>query len=160
MTKWWLRMTKKNKGGQPTKYTKAYGEKICELIATHPHGLPTLIRMYGLVDRQTIYNWLQVHRDFFDNYMRAKEQQAHLLADEVLEVADSVPTYEDKEGNDRIDQGILGRAKLQMDALRWSAGVLAPRFYKESKNEHSNKDIHEDVVRRKHEMDEKNKKDH
>jgi hypothetical protein len=151
---------KREKPGQPTKYTIEYGERICELISTHAHGLPTLIRMYKLVDRQTIYNWLQKHREFFDSYMRAKEQQAHLLADEVLEVANDVPTYEDKEGNDRIDSGVLGRAKLQMDALRWSAGVLAPKFYKESKtNENSNAEIHADILKRKHEMDEKNKKE-
>lgn len=154
-------MTKtRDKPGQPTKYTKALGERICELIATHADGLPTIIRNNpDLPDRQTIYNWLQKHREFFDNYMRAKEQQAHLLADEVLEVHKDVPTYEDKDGNERIDNGMLGRAKLQMDALRWSAGVLAPKFYKEGKNEASNKDVHEDVVKRKHEMDEKNKKE-
>lgn len=153
-------MTKKNKGGQPTKYTKKLADRICELIATHADGLPTIIRNNpDLPDRQTIYNWLQVHREFFDSYMRAKEQQAHLLADEVLEVHKDVPTYEDKDGNERIDNGMLGRAKLQMDALRWSAGVLAPKFYKEGKNEASNKDVHEDVVKRKHEMDEKNKKE-
>ena len=153
-------MTKK-KIGAPTKYTAALGKRICELISTHPHGLPTIIRMFpDLPDRQSIYNWLQIHREFFDSYMRAKEQQAHLLADEVLEVTNDIPTYEDKDGHDRIDSGMLGRAKLQMDALRWSAAVLAPKFYKESKNnENSNTEVHEDVMKRKHELDEKNKKE-
>lgn len=152
-------MTKK-KMGAPTKYTQEMADRICKLISTNPDGLPTIIRNNpDLPDRQCIYNWLQEHRDFFDNYMRAKEQQAHLLADEVLEVAKDVPTYEDKEGNDRIDNGILGRAKLQMDALRWSAGVLAPRYYKEGKNENNNKAVHDDVFKRKHEMDEQNKKE-
>lgn len=153
--------SRKGIGGQPTKYTKAMADRICELISTHPDGLPTIIRNNpDLPDRQTIYNWLQRHPEFFDSYMRAKEQQAHLLADEMLEVAKDVPTLEDKDGNERIDSGMLGRAKLHMDALRWSAGVLAPKFYKENKNETSNKDIHEDVVKRKQEMDEKNKKDY
>jgi hypothetical protein len=153
-------MTKK-KIGAPTKYTEALGKRICELISTHPHGLPTIIRMFpDLPDRQSIYNWLQIHREFFDSYMRAKEQQAHLLADEVLEVTNDIPTYEDKDGHDRIDSGMLGRGKLQMDALRWSAAVLAPKFYKENKNnENSNTEVHEDVMKRKHELDEKNKKE-
>ena len=146
--------------GAPTKYTQEMADRICKLISTNPDGLPTIIRNNpDLPDRQTIYNWLQEHRDFFDSYMRAKEQQAHLLADEVLEVAKDVPTYEDKDGNVRIDNGMLGRSKLQMDALRWSAGVLAPKYYKEQKNETNNNAVHEDVLRRKHEMDEKNKKE-
>jgi hypothetical protein len=154
-------MTNKKKMGAPTKYTQALANRICDLIRTNPDGLPTIIRNNpDLPDRQTIYNWLGTYKDFFDNYMRAKEQQAHLLVDEVLEVFKDVPTYEDKEGNERIDNGMLGRAKLQMDALRWSASVLAPRFYKEQKNENNNNAVHEDVVKRKHEMDEKNKKDH
>lgn len=153
---------KKNKGGQPTKYTKILATRICDLIATHPYGLPTLIRIFPeLPDRQTIYNWLQAHREFFDNYMRAKEQQAHLLADEVLEVPNNVPTYEDKDGHERVDNGMLGRSKLQMDALRWSASVLAPKFYKENKNTEnaSNLEVHNDAMKRKHELDEKNKKE-
>ena len=98
-------MTKK-KIGAPTKYTEALGKRICDLISTHPHGLPTIIRMFpDLPDRQSIYNWLQLHRDFFDSYMRAKEQQAHLLADEVLEVTNDIPTYEDSHLGDFIEDG-------------------------------------------------------
>ena len=153
-------MTERDNFGRPTIYTEELASRICDLIATHPDGLPSLIRMYPeLPDRQTIYNWLQRYRDFFDNYMRAKERQAHLLADEILEVAKDVPTYEDKDGHTRIDNGMLGRSKLQMDALRWCAGVLAPRFYKEGKNtDNTNSELHADAVKRKHELDEKNKK--
>jgi terminase small subunit-like protein len=153
--------TKRDKPGQPTKYTPEVGKKICDLISTHPHGLPTLVKMFDLPDRTCIYNWLNNHREFFDSYMRAKEQQAHLLADEVLEIAKNVPTYEDKDGHNRIDNGMLGRSKLEMDALRWSASVLAPKFYRESKNnENSNTEVHADVMKRKHELDEKNKKEY
>lgn len=153
--------TKKGINGRPTLYTEELGRRICDLIATHAHGLPTIIRIYpDLPDRQTIYNWMQRYRSFFDSYMRAKEQQAHLLADEVLEVSKNVPTYEDKDGINRIDSGMLGRSKLEMDGLRWSAGVLAPRFYKETKNaEQSNTEIHKDLMKRKHELDEENKKE-
>lgn len=152
--------TKKNKGGQPTKYTVEMAQRICDLISTHPYGLPTLVKMFNLPDRTCIYNWMNANPEFFDNYMRAKEQQAHLLADEILEVPNNTPTFCDKEGNERIDSGILGRAKLQVDALRWSAAILAPRYYKESKEkESSNIDIHNDAMKRKKELDEKNKKE-
>lgn len=154
-------MTKKrDKPGQPTKYTPEMGQKICDLISTHPHGLPTLVKMFNLPDRTCIYNWMNANVEFFDSYMRAKEKQAHLLADEVLQIANDVPTYEDKEGNERIDNGMLGRAKLQMDALRWSAAVLAPKFYKDNKQtESTNSEIHTDAIKRKQELDQKNKKE-
>ncbi len=146
--------------GRPSGYTPEMGERICKLIATHPYGLPTLIQMYDLPERQTIYNWLNHFPDFFDNYMRAKQDQAHILADQILVVSDTIPTYEDKDGNDRIDSGMLGRAKLQMDALRWSASKLAPKWYADNKPEQvQNTEVHEDVIKRKRDMDEKNKKE-
>ena len=148
------------KDGRPTDYTPEIAKKICDVISTHPYGLPTLVKMFDLPDRACIYNWMNAHPEFFDNYMRAKEQQAHLLADAILEVPGELPTYEDKEGNQRIDNGMLGRAKLQIDALRWSAAVLAPRFYKENKNQEPNSiEIHKDIIKRKHDLDEKNKKE-
>jgi hypothetical protein len=147
------------KMGAPTKYTVELADKICKLIATHPYGLPTIIKMYDLPDRQCIYNWVNTHDDFFDKYMKAKEQQAHLLVDSLLEIPDEIPIYEDKEGNDRIDSGMLGRAKLKSENLRWSASILAPRHYRDrDKNEANNNDLHKDIVKRKHDLDEKNKK--
>jgi hypothetical protein len=146
--------------GRPTDYTTELGQRICKLISTHPFGLPTLIEQYNLPDRQSIYNWLNTYPDFFDNYMKAKHDQAHILADEILVVAKEIPTLIDKEGNVRIDSGMLGRAKLQMDALRWSAGKLAPKWYADNKTEQvQNNEVHEDAIKRKKELDAKNKKE-
>lgn len=147
--------------GQPTLYTQKLADRICLLISTHPLGLPSLIRMYPeLPDRQTIYNWMHAHPSFFDNYLRAKEQQAHLLVDEVLEVSSEVPTYLDKDGIYRIDNGVLGKAKLQVDSFKWCAAVLAPRFYNKEKNQETNTALKDDVIRRKKELDDRNKKDY
>jgi len=148
------------KRGQPTKYTKELADKICNLVSTHPVGITTLIRDYGLPDRQTIYNWLNTYIDFFDNYMKAKEKQAHVLADDSLEVCKRIPVYTDKEGNERIDSGMLGRAKLELDAIRWSAGKLAPKWYGDSKHQAPvNNEVDDDCKKRYQELDQRNKKE-
>lgn len=148
--------------GQPTKYNKELADKICRLIATHPNGLPTIIKKYGLPDRQTIYNWLNEYPDFFDKYMKAKEHQAHLLADEMIYVNEEIPTFHDKDGNERIDSGMIGRAKIKIDALKWSTATLAPRFYntnKEKTNDESkNIEIKQKKKQYRDKLDEKNKK--
>lgn len=146
--------------GQPTKYTVELADKICRLISTHPNGLPTLIKMYNLPDRQTIYNWLNKYDNFFDNYMRAKEQQAHILADDMLELADDIPTYEDRDGVERIDNGMISRSKIHMDAIKWSAARLAPRWYGDIKHEHTNTNAMLEKQQKQYaELDELNKKE-
>ena len=80
-------MAKKyEKPGQPTKYTKTLADKICKLISTNSRGLTTLIKENNLPDRQTIYNWLNTYAEFFDSYMQAKRDQAHVLADELSSI--------------------------------------------------------------------------
>ncbi|HEX4044672.1 MAG TPA: hypothetical protein VHZ76_03285 [Gammaproteobacteria bacterium] len=161
-------MTKKKdpkdlkKAGQPTKYTLELAQKICKLIAVNTCGLNKIVKMYDLPDSQTIYNWIHSNPEFFEMYMVAKEAQAHVLVDSILDISVDVQTLIDKEGNERIDAGILGRARLQIDALRWNAAVLAPKFYRDKDNNQNNlanNDLHKDAIQRKHELDEKNKKD-
>jgi hypothetical protein len=154
-------MTKKyEKPGQPTKYTKALADKICKLVSTNSRGLTTLIKENKLPDRQTIYNWLNTYAEFFDSYMQAKRDQAHVLADEILEVANNIRTHKDKDGNERIDAGILGQARLQVVALQWSAARLAPKWYGENKHEETkNTDMLQELVDHKNKLDEKNKKE-
>jgi hypothetical protein len=92
--------------------------------------------------------------------MKAKRDQAHVLADELLEIANKIPTYDDRDGNERIDAGMLGRAKLQADAIRWSAARLAPKWYGENKHEETkNTDMLQELVDHKNKLDEKNKKE-
>ena len=148
------------KMGAPTKYTKALADKICNLIATHPKGLSTLIKMYGLPDRQTIFNWLNEYKDFFDNYMQAKEQQAHVLADATLDVSVEIPTYLDKDGVERIDNGMINRAKIKADALRWNAAILAPKHYNKDREQKSSANMLPELQTRKQQLDNKNKKEY
>lgn len=148
------------KMGAPTKYTPQLANKICTLISTHAVGLNTLIKKYDLPQRQTIFNWLNEHRDFFDNYMLAKEKQAHVIADATLDVSLEIPTYYDKDGIERIDHGMINRAKIQADALRWNAAILAPKHYNKDREQRSNNDMLPDLQNRKKVLDEKNKKDY
>lgn len=149
------------KMGAPTKYSKELADKICRLVSTHAVGLETIVEEYDLPDRKTIYNWIHTYEEFFHSYMQAKEQQAHVLADEMLSVAKKVPVYYDEKGNMKIDNGILGRSKLQYDALRWSASILAPKFYGDAKNKETNtNDLDEECKKRYAEMDKKNRKEY
>ena len=144
-------MLEDKKLGRPSGYTPELADFICRLIACNPEGLNVLYKKHPIPHPQTIYNWIAIHPDFFDKYMKAKEQQSHVHADFMLDVPGETPTFIDKDGNERIDSGMLGRSKLVIDALKWHAARLAPRHYGDHKMksaESQNEDIHKEAIAR------------
>jgi hypothetical protein len=100
------------------------------MIATHSCGLKKLTRMYEEFPNQsTIYAWIYDHPEFSKLYFDARRSQAAVLADSMLDITDYIPTFEDKKGNERIDSGILGKAKLEYEVLKWHASKMAPKIY-------------------------------
>jgi len=63
----------------------------------------------------TVFRWLEQYAGFSELYARAREIQADMLADEILEIADS-----------EID---TNRARVMIDARKWLAGKLRPKKY-------------------------------
>jgi len=84
----------------------------------------------------TVIRWLAADGDFALRYARAREMQAEMLADEMLEIADNDKT-------DRIDikddtgkvikteqnNVAVARAKLKLEQRRWWAEKLRPKVY-------------------------------
>ena len=84
-----------------------------------------------------ICNHIQTDKEFQEQYARAKEMQADILAAEIIEISDN-------ESRDLLDgefgqQGnttAVQRDKLKVDARKWAASKLAPKKYGD-KIEHS-----------------------
>lgn len=116
--------------GRPTDYNPEIADKICLLISTTTFGLSTICKGEDMPHRATIYRWLVDHKEFRDNYARAKEQQADLMAEEILDISDN-------EDNDMI-AGAMGmsgnatavaRARLRVDSRKWLMSKLLPKKY-------------------------------
>lgn len=78
--------------------------------------------------------YLSSNDEFRDNYARAREDQAHKLAEEILHIADTpmigVKTKTDKDGNVETTEGdMIEHRRLQVDARKWYAGKVAPKKY-------------------------------
>lgn len=85
-----------------------------------------------MVHIDTVREWLLQKPEFSAQYARAREEQADLLADECIEIADdkSQDILDIKEGGDTrmiTNSAAVQRAKLQVDARKWKAGQLAPK---------------------------------
>lgn len=115
--------------GRRATFSDELAEIICERIATSTISIGKLCEMYDdMPDEATIYKWRHKHAIFGDQYTRAKQRQAELTAEKILEFCE-VPTYEDEKGIERVDAGRVALQRLKVDSIKWQASKLAPKIY-------------------------------
>ncbi len=118
--------------GRPSKYTKALGEEICELISSTSMGLVNICKLDKMPHVSTVHRWLNDNKEFCDTYTRARETQADLLADQIINIADDHSDdtiINAATGATQINAEWIARCRLQVDARKWKASKLAPKKY-------------------------------
>lgn len=162
----------KHPGGRPLEYTKEMGDLICELVSTHGMGLKRLCKEYKeLPSHTTIKRWRYKIVEFRTQYAQAKIDQADILAEECLEIADELennayqPNVVEDEEDDhyKIDNGIVNCARLRIDTRKWLASKLLPKQYGdklllEQKTE-ENEELKRELLALRAELDERNRKE-
>ncbi len=127
--------------GRPSSYSTEKAVRICELIS-NGKTLKKICREDGMPDKATIFRWLAVNEEFRDLYAKAKEIQAELMAEEILEIADDGinDTYTDDEGQERVNADVIQRSRLRVDSRKWLLSKLMPKKYGEKLELAGNKD--------------------
>lgn len=120
--------------GRPSDFTKELGERICTEIATSSEGLESICnRVTGFPVPSTVYLWRIRHEIFSEMYARAKEQQAQLLADQIITIADTTEPGEivtiKPDGEERKIADMTEHRKLKIESRKWLAMKLLPRIY-------------------------------
>lgn len=84
----------------------------------------------------TVIRWLSKDETFAQRYARAREMQAEVLADQMLEIADDGTNdwmaKRDREGNLvgwQLNGEAVARSKLRLEQRRWYAEKLRPKVY-------------------------------
>jgi hypothetical protein len=118
------------KTGRPSKFTKALGDEIC-LRLSEGESLRKICLSDHMPNKSTVFDWLLADKVFHDQYARAREMQADALFDEMLDIADESlsDSYEDDNGNERINHEVVQRSRLRIDTRKWIAGKLRPKVY-------------------------------
>lgn len=126
----------KKKAGRPSKFTRKLADRICELVAADPKNtIRRIAEKEGMPSDRTIFRWLEAYESFRQQYARAKEQQADLLVEEMLQIADDgsldVEEREDRHGRvyEATNADVVQRSKLMIDTRKWLAGKLRPKKY-------------------------------
>ena len=100
--------------GRPTTYTPEQADSICRWIE-QGNSLRSWLTEND-VDASTVYEWLDAHPTFSEQYAQARERQADGLSDEVMDFA------RQKEEDPRA-------AKARADILLAVQARLAPKRY-------------------------------
>ena len=131
---------------RPTDYNQEIADKICEAIADG-QSLRSICQTEDMPNKATVFRWLDKHKEFGDQYARAREEQAESLADEIVTIADSagnplmvddIPLLKDGEPVIYADASAVAHARLKVDARKWVASKLKPKKYGDKlQTEHS-----------------------
>jgi terminase small subunit-like protein len=130
------------KVGRPSIYSSELAKRICEIVSSNPYGIRKLVRMYPeLPDEATINIWRHHHPEFFADYVKAREQQAHLLfecaIDELEELEQFMYDNPDN-GAKEINAGVVAMKKAIANQKSRQAAILNRNYRLDKTNEESN----------------------
>lgn len=118
--------------GRPSEYSQEIADAICSQIA-NGKSLRKICEAESMPDVSTVIRWLadDQRAEFRAQYARAREAQADLLAEQILEIADdgTNDTQVDDNGLARVDHDHIARSRLRVDSRKWLAAKLAPKKY-------------------------------
>ncbi len=116
-------------------YSQKLALCICEEIAKG-RSLRSICSPDNMPAASTVCLWLTEHKDFAEQYTRAREAQADFLAEDTIEIADNA-TNDWMATNDPENPGYtlngehVQRSRLRVDARKWFASKVAPKKYGE-----------------------------
>ena len=122
MTQW------KRKQGAPSSYSDAIGNEIVTRLASG-QSLHSICKLEYMPHISTIYDWIKKEPSFAEHYGRAREQAAHTLFDQMIDIADD--SSKDLLDDGSANNAAIARARLQIETRARVAGKLAPRVYGE-----------------------------
>jgi hypothetical protein len=124
-----------NKLGRPSDYSEELAEIICLRLA-EGESLRSVCRDDDMPSKQAVLRWLARNDSFRAQYVRAKEEGAEAIAEELFDIADdgSNDWMEklDKEGNPngyQLNGEHVQRSKLRIDTRKWYLSKIMPKKY-------------------------------
>jgi hypothetical protein len=116
-------------------YSTEIVDRICERIADG-ESLRSICADDDMPSTTAVMKWLANDAAFVAQYARAREMQADVMFDEILDIADDGRNdwmeRRDEEGGNlgwKENGEALNRSRIRIDARKWMAGKLRPKKY-------------------------------
>lgn len=107
--------------------------EICTLIE-NGMAVRNALKQDGMPDSKTFYDWMDKDNSKLQQYARACELRADMMAEDMLEIADDgtndymTITKGDTEYNVE-DREVTSRSKLRVEARKWLLSKMNPKKY-------------------------------
>lgn len=117
----------KHAGGRPTDYTPELASRICAQLA-EGISLRTVCLADDMPSKTTVFEWFRKHKEFADQYARAKEESADALFEETVDIADE--SLKDAYNADpKLVSAIVQAQRLRVDTRKWMMSKMKPKKY-------------------------------
>lgn len=134
--------------GRQTVYSQAQADRICEYLMAGLSLRETCRQPDITTPAGTALQWVMDDREgFAKHYRRAREVGYHLLAEEIVEVANDgrndwmARQAKDGEADVVVDHEHIQRSRLRVDTMKWMLSKTLPKIYGDKLNlDHSNSD--------------------
>lgn len=121
---------------RPYEYDPDIGRLICRRLANGA-ALKEVCQDIDMPEECTVFDWINAVEDFALRYARARQTQADVLADEIVSLSNAarIGVIVTDGVNDKgpyhkeVQQDMVERTKLQIDARKWFASKVAPSKY-------------------------------
>lgn len=112
-------------------YTPQLADEICRRLS-EGETLSSICRTKGFPSKGTVIAWsLETAHPFAERYAKAREAGYHVLADEILDIAND--TSRDitvrPDGTFQVDHEHINRSRLKFDARKWILSKMLPRVF-------------------------------
>lgn len=121
--------------GRPSLFTPDIANAICERIASG-ESLRSVCRDEAMPSEAGVRRWaLDDVNGFSAQYSRARELQAHAIADEMLEIADDgsndwmVRAGKDGSPGFELNGEHVQRSRARLDTRKWLLSKMLPKVY-------------------------------
>lgn len=126
--------------GRPEIFTQEAADEICEQIATTTRSLRTICEDEFLPSVGTVLKWLRTNETFLAQYTRAKQEQADMMAEEMLDIADDgsndfMTIVKGDSSYEIENKEWTSRSKLRIETRKWLASKLKPKKYGDNTKE-------------------------
>lgn len=113
-----------------TVYTPAIADAICESIA-NGNSLAKTCEAPEMPGLRTVFTWLrdEAHREFKAAFESAKEERAHALAEQCLDIADETVGMVETQHGKHMDAGQVQNKRVRVETRKWFAAKLLPHVY-------------------------------
>lgn len=119
--------------GRPSSYSDELADHICTELATG-RSLRKICAEEGMPHLATVMLWVakgsrgdERYKRFYEQYTHAREAQAEIFPDELIDIADEGNTCEPA-GEDGVFDNVQ-RAKLRIETRKWAMSKLLPKKY-------------------------------